>query len=503
MHASLRAIRALTIALAVLLPAAPAVAAAGPGRPIPGHHPRFVTEREAGRWQDCLWASAAMLVDKWTAGRTVISKDALRRLSGDVHGGSNLDHLVRALRKIGISARTSPHGGATITWTSLRARLSAGGGAIVLGDDSRLPRWYGRWDPAFWGNSGDKDNHAVYLDRYDRATDRYWIMDPLAPADWTGEWISGRDLRAYAWSTSAGRLFGLMTPAAARPSFSGVRLRAPIASLGLNEVHVGWAIARSPRSWRRPPVNLVVSVAAATGIPTRGEVALSAPPVKSAVGATGLAAPVARPSVRFGSGMLNATVPYPAAGGTYQVAVVVRQRHLKATVARSVLTLYVPGERWATIAATRPSGPVPVGRLELAADVANGGSVSWADSLVDPSVPLALSTPRNTRLVATWILVAATPSTRAGAVAGAAPGAPAKLVAPVAPASTAVGPLSLVPGQRTTLTGSIATPVTPGRWMLVLDIVDDIDGSFASHGSRPAAILLDIVEPVGGQLPLN
>jgi hypothetical protein len=150
---------------------------------------------------------------------------------------------------------------------------------------------------------------------------------------------------------------------------------------------------------------------------------------------------------------------------------------------------------------------VPVGRLDLAADVTNGGSVSWADSPVDPSVPLALSTPRNTRLVATWILVAATPATRAGAVPGAvpgaAPGAHAKLVAPVAPASAAVGPLPLVPGQRTTVTGSIATPVTPGRWMLVLDIVDDIDGSFASHGSRPAAILVDIAEPVAGQLPLN
>src|SRR5258706_10984306 len=88
MTASHRALRALTIALVLLMPVASTVAAAGSSRPVPGHHPRFVTEREAGRWQDCLWASGAMLVDKWTAGGVVISKDDPPKLSGDRAGGA-------------------------------------------------------------------------------------------------------------------------------------------------------------------------------------------------------------------------------------------------------------------------------------------------------------------------------------------------------------------------------------------------------------------------------
>ena len=511
MHASLRAIRALTIALALLLPAASTVAAGGPSRPVAGHHPRFVTEREFGRWQDCLWASAAMLVDKWTAGRILISKDDLRALSGDRKGGSNVDHLALALRRLGLTARTSPNGGAVITWARLRARLSAGGGAILLGDDSHLPRWYGRWDPQFWNNTGEKDNHAIYLDRYDRRHDRYWMMDPLAPADWAGEWISGRDLRAYAWSAPNGGLSGLMTPAAAKPSFAGVRLRGLIASIGPNEVHLGWSITRKPRHWARPRVDVVVKVTAATQVmPSPRDIVLSAPPVGSAPGAAALRGPTHPASVRLGSKTLNATIPYPAAGGTYHVAVAVRERRFRRTVASSTLTLYVPGDRWATITTSPLTGPIPVGSLELSADVTNSGSTSWGESSLSSGVPLALSSPRNTRLVATWVLLNANgspvvrPVAAGTATAGvAAAGLADAPLGPIGPAPVTFDALPLAPGQHATVTGTLATPAMPGHWALILDIVDDTDGSFADHGSRPATMVVDVVEPIAGQPPRN
>jgi hypothetical protein len=491
MLASLRAIRAVTIALVLLLPAGTVVAAAGPSRPIAGHHPRFVTEREAGRWQDCLWASASMLVDKWTAGKVLISRDALRRLSGDRTGGSNLDHLVVALHRIGLTARTSPNGGSRMTWASLRERLAAGGGAVLLGDDSHLPRWYGRWDPGFWNNTGSRDDHAIYLDRYDRANDRYWLMDPLAPASWRGEWISGRDLRAFAWSTPGGALFGLMTPAAARPSFAGVRLGAPIAVAGTDALHVAWPIARTPRNWTMPALRVAVSIAPETQpllAPTPIE--LSVPPLAVGSAATGLRGARAA-TVGHTGGMLGVTVPYPTVAGTYRVAVSLRDPRRKGIVARSTLTLFVPGERRATIVVTQAVDPVPIGTFSFAAGVTNTGSATWSDPDWTPVLGLAATGPRETRLVATWVLVKPLTSAARGAVA------------PFAPPPIRLDSLPLASGRGVAITAAIATPTSPGLWALYLDIVDDVDGSFAAHGSQPATILVDLVAPTPGLTPAS
>ncbi len=76
-----RTLGALALALAFLVPAALPVAAREPQRPLPNYHPDFITQRErGGTTADCLWASASMLVEKWTAGRITVSKDRLRRL---------------------------------------------------------------------------------------------------------------------------------------------------------------------------------------------------------------------------------------------------------------------------------------------------------------------------------------------------------------------------------------------------------------------------------------
>ena len=102
-----RPIRALAIApllIAMLLAMLPSPAAAlEPPRPLPGYHPRFVTETDDRPMIDCLWASGAMLIAKWTNGRIHPTHQRLRALSGDRSRGSNLDDLKVAYRKLGIN----------------------------------------------------------------------------------------------------------------------------------------------------------------------------------------------------------------------------------------------------------------------------------------------------------------------------------------------------------------------------------------------------------------
>ena len=251
-----RALVAACFVVVTWLSAVPSPAAAlEPPRPLPDYRPAFVTETDERPWNDCLWASGAMLLDKWTNGDVTRTHQQLRKLARDRRGGSTLEDLREAYGRVGIDLRFSPDGGERITWAKLLRRLGNGAGAVLLGDDSKLPRWYGRWDYSFWKltkkEKASKDNHAVYIERYDRKRGRVWMMDPLGRGDWKGEWISVRALRRYAWKTGGGFLSVAITPTAKAAPYAGVTVAEPKVSMTSATLDAAWGFT-APRKWAFP-----------------------------------------------------------------------------------------------------------------------------------------------------------------------------------------------------------------------------------------------------------
>ena len=92
--------------------------------------------------------------------------------------------------------RASPGYGDTMTWWQLLDRLAHGGGAVLIGEYSRLPNHYTRWEQRFANRR--KSSHAVYIQSYDRVHGKVWLMDPLAGGDYPGEWIDVGTLHRFA-----------------------------------------------------------------------------------------------------------------------------------------------------------------------------------------------------------------------------------------------------------------------------------------------------------------
>ena len=457
-----RALTSLALTLFLLIGVLPAtVAAKEPPFPLPGHTPAFVTERQVGTWEDCLWASSAMLLDKWTAGGRTVDPHRLRALSGDHAGGSNFVDLRRAARRLGFNLKTSPDGGDFITWGRLLKRLRSGGGAVLLGDYHDLPRWYGRWDPSFWNNTGKKDNHALYLDRANKRGTHVWVMDPLAPAGWNGEWIPVYALRAFAWQTRAGGLWAAMTPKARPAPFAGVKLGTPGAEAVGSKLRVEWEVRKTPKRWKLP-ATLVTS--AFTEIE---------PPVVPPDDSVTVAAPnhrQGRPRATFKGRRLTVTTAVPTTPGVYRLTVGIRERRFGRTVARAPLTVYVAGKRRASITvAVDRTMAIPRQVLAARVVVINTGFTTWADA----PVPAAEIGSRQTRLELRW--VDASDPTHVIEID--------RLV-----------PLTLASRKSAVLELALTAP-GPGDWMLVAGATDAIDGPFVSSGSREGVTALTVLPP--------
>ena len=480
----------------MLLGAAPSPAAAlEPPRPLPGYRPTFVTQTDEHPMNDCLWASAAMLIEKWTNGDVHPTHQRLRALSGDRHGGSNLADLKKAYKKLGINLKFSPNGGERITFNGLLRRLAHGAGAVVLGDDSKLPRWYGRWDYGFWKMTKkekkkhpSRDNHAVYVERYDRRHGRVWLMDPLAKGNWHGEWISIWALRKFAWS-SGGALYTAVTPTAKPAPFAHVTTSSASLSLTTNALQAQWSF-RAPRRWHFP------------GVTTRTAFAPAADPVLAAAKApdiaTRLAAgnPPLHTSLTLDGRSLTATAPLPKNPGAYLGSFKLTDRRFGRTVAAvSGVPVFVPGQRTATVRIQTVEDTVEAdSALPLTISVANTGELTWAETPGDVVKGSAVT--RNTRLVARWI-----PLGVAGATAAAVPaqtgGRVAGVKSPPLPALATLERMPLDAGRHVEVDAAVHVPTQVGTWALAIDVVDDVDGSFAKHGTEPAIAIFQVIPPRG------
>ena len=489
-HRLARPFAAACLVLVTLVGVAPRPAAAlEPPRPLPDHRPVFVTETDTRPWIDCLWASAAMLLDKWTNGEVRVTHGELRRLSGD-RGGSSLEDLQAAFRKLGFDVPLGASGESTLTWDALLARLRKGAGAVVLGDASDLPRRYGRWDYRFWRKKGEEDNHAVYVERYDRRHGRVWLMDPLARGDWKGEWIGVSALRRFAWF-KGGHVVAVTTPTAKAAPFAGVTVADAHVGLSKAAVTATWRL-RTPRRWRYPGADVGVSIRAADD------------PIMAAIDSalvdprtTADTAPE-RPVAGVSGHTLRISAALPTEPGAYVARLSLTDRRLgRQVVASDPVAVFVPGARRATLRLNVHDRFINAGEtVRVNVSVANTGEEAWADTIRPDSDPGEVPRPRHARR--RDLDRARRPRGRdrgGGRRRGPRTTARGRRIRRLATVVLRATPLA--PGRLVRVSQDLAVPGRVGRWALVVDIVDDVAGSFAALGSAPAVALFDVVAPRG------
>ncbi len=480
------------------------VAALEPPRPLPDHRPTFVTETDTRPWIDCLWASAAMLADKWTNGDIRVTHGELRSLSGD-GGGSSLEDLEVAFHKLRLDVPLDAQGDSSLTWGGLLERLRHGAGAVVLGDDSQLPRWYGRWDSQFWRKTGTEDNHAVYVERYDARRGRVWLMDPLARGAWKGEWIGIGSLRRFAWFTG-GYVVAVTTPTARAAPFAGVVAERPRVGLSPAALTATWHL-RAPSRWTYPGADPHVAIAPATDPIAAAIASADVGPLTTADAAPD--APIAAVAGRT----LRLSAALPTEPGAYVASMSLTDRRFGARfVASAPVAVFVPGPRRATLRLNVNQQILNAGAgVKVNVSVANSGQTTW-DETAAPVSDAPTPRERSTRVVATWVRLDAIGEEAAHAdekAADAARGAPAPVTGAVSTGAAGAATLEAAPlvvelrrvplqiGHMIRIRETLRVPDEVGRWALVVDVVDDLDGSFAALGSAPAVALFEVVPPRG------
>jgi hypothetical protein len=186
------------------------------------------------------------------------------------------------------------------------------------------------------------------------------------------------------------------------------------------------------------------------------------------------------------------TSPLPDAPGAYVATLAAHDKRFgRAFVTADDLAVFVPGDRRATMRLNvRHSGVEAGSALRVSVNVANTGTETWADARASDAHGGKAAIERATRVEARWILLEAVDDA-AAAPSEEGPDA----IDPAEPVVLDLVPLA--PGRLVVLRGSVVTPETLGRWALVVDIVDDVVGSYAALGSAPAVAIVDVVAARG------
>jgi hypothetical protein len=271
-----------------------------------------------------------------------------------------------------------------------------------------------------------------------------------------------------------------VTPNAKPAPFAHVRTSPATLSRTSSVLQADWSF-RAPRRWRFP------------GVTTHTAFNTINDPVLALAKAPMLAERVtdeARPShtlVAASSRSLTVKTPLPVKPGAYYGSFKLTDRRFGHMVSQvGGVPVFVAGPRSATLRLNPIESAAEAGKgFDVAISVANSGELTWAETPVDASDPNAK--PRNTRLVARWIPLDVSakqslPSTGANGIV---------------PPLITVDDVPLDAGRHIVIDSTIRAPSAMGRWALALDIVDDVSGSYAKLGSRPAVILVDVVAPRG------
>jgi hypothetical protein len=306
------------------------------------------------------------------------------------------------------------------------------------------------------------------------------MMDPLARGAWKGEWISVAALRRFAWFRG-GNVAAVTTPTARAAPFKGVVADRPQVGISTAAVTASWRL-RAPRQWRYPGADLHASMAPAAD-------AIAAAIATARLGPRTTADPAPkRATVGVSGRTLRISAPIPAKPGAWTMRFSLTDRRFGSRfVTSEPVTVFVPGARRAIMRLNVHGELLNAGdgvRINLS--VANTGEDTWAETVRADGEGEVRQ--RSTRVVATWVLLDA----GAGTAAAKAPGDGA-----ATPLVVELRAVPLAPGRIVRIRQSLAVPEQVGHWALVVDIVDDIAGSFAALGSAPAVALFHVVPPRG------
>jgi len=431
-----------------------------------------------------VWAAGQMLLDKWTHGQVWVSQGRLRRASGDRKGGSSLYELSRGVARLtGIQLRSSPGLGDSMTWWQLLDRLEHGGGAVLIGEYRRLPAHFTRWNQSFARKR--RSSHAVYIERYDRAHGRVWLMDPLAVGDYPGEWIGVAALHRYA-SFMGAQVVAAATPATHRVvtaplTDTAYAVRGPV--LGRTAVAGSTLRIGVPLKIRfgfpAPAAQRFVGTwEPVVDAPTGGSSVMSRAVVDTiaSVGAdlaepveVATASDVGRSSRRGFAG----AIPVPEVPGRYRLSLGLAQGAAGPMSRRfAPIEIRVIGAYAASWSVQVPAHSTVGQSIAVKVAVTNIGTVDWRPPTPAPDAPRQTAAARaQTVIVIRWV-------------------APGRIL----PAATL--PAELAPGTTAHLKLHLAAPATAGPWTLVLDLVNIAQGSLASTGLDVPAIPV-LVDPKG------
>jgi hypothetical protein len=177
---------------------------------------------------------------------------------------------------------------------------------------------------------------------------------------------------------------------------------------------------------------------------------------------------------------MQLTAPLPTRPGAYTLNVGIRDRRFgNAFVTSHDIALFIPGERRGTLRLNLRERSVEADQgLRLSVNVANTGTETWAGEWTLDAGAGQMTVERGTRVVARWVPLDEdidAPSSK-----------------PVV-----VGTVPLAPGEMVTVRDTLVAPSALGRWALVIDVIDDVDGSYAALGSEPAVAEIEVVAQRG------